>query len=184
MNSQTYLQKLILCAFFSALTVTGAYITIPLPFSPVPLTLQSFFVLMSGAILGPVFGALSQILYILLGIMGLPVFAGFASGPFVLIGPTGGYLLGFVISSFLVGLVCKFSNKKNMLFYLIVFIFGTMVIYIFGIIGLMFFMHINFTRAFFVGVLPFVVGDFFKITAASFLIIKLRNKIFKSKNFI
>lgn len=178
MDSKSYLQKLIFCVFFSVLSIIGAFIMIPLPLSPVPITLQTLFVLMSGALLGPAFGALSQVIYIFLGVMGLPVFAGFSAGPFVLIGPTGGYLVGFVAGSFLVGLLCRFFNKINLYVYFFVFALGTIVIYVFGCMGLMFFMHIGFKKAVFIGIFPFVIGDTLKMTLASFLALRLKGKVF------
>ncbi|TET40117.1 MAG: biotin transporter BioY, partial [Elusimicrobia bacterium] len=78
---------MILCALFAALTAVGGLIAVPLPFTPVPITLQTFFTFLAGAILGKYLGALSQIIYLLLGVIGLPVFAKGSSGIGVLLGP-------------------------------------------------------------------------------------------------
>lgn len=172
------LQKLVYTAFFAALTAVGAFISIPLPFTPVPITLQTLFVLLSGAVLGGVFGALSQLVYILLGVIGLPIFAGAATGPFVLIGPTGGYLIGFVFCAFIVGILFKFAANANMRFlrYCIIFAIGSVIIYAFGVAGLMLFMHISFKKAVAIGVAPFILGDILKILAAAYLGARVRGQ--------
>jgi len=93
---------LILAGLFTALTVVGARLKIPLPF--VPLTLQTFFVLLSGLMLGPVYGAASQLAYLFLGLMGLPVFSE-GGGLAYIVKPTFGYLLGFPLASFTAGMI-------------------------------------------------------------------------------
>ncbi|MFH1454140.1 MAG: biotin transporter BioY [Armatimonadota bacterium] len=168
------LKKMIYSVFFSALTAAGAYIAFPTPFSPVPVTLQSLFVLLAGALLGSSYGALSQIVYILLGVSGIPVFAGGAAGPFALAGPTGGYLLGFIIAAFTVGKLSEIIKKNNFYIYTGTFTLGTFIIYIIGAGYLKFFMHINFKSAVFLGILPFVPGGILKIIGGSFLAVKLK----------
>ena len=91
---------------FTVLTILSAFIRIPLPFSPVPVTLQTFFVLFAGLILGPV-GAMSQIFYIILGALGMPIFTNAGFGLSYILGPTGGYLFGFVLVAFLLGFFSK-----------------------------------------------------------------------------
>ena len=104
-------KELSLVALFASLTAIGGFISIP--FYPVPLTLQVFFVLLSGAILGKKLGALSQIIYLGLGAVGAPVFHNFTSGIGILFGPTGGFIIGFVPGSYLAGLFYeKFNNNK------------------------------------------------------------------------
>ena len=92
---------------FAVLTAAGAAVSIPLPFSPVPITLQTLAVILAGAVLGPVWGPVSQLAYITAGVSGLPVFAEGAAGPQVLFGPTGGYLAGFVIGAWVSGLIVR-----------------------------------------------------------------------------
>src|SRR5659263_463032 len=101
------LRDLIAVAFFAALTTVGAWISFPLPFSPVPIALANLFVILSGVILGKWLGPLSQIVYLLLGFAGVPVFAQQLAGPSVFAGPTGGYLAGYVIAAFLTGLLAE-----------------------------------------------------------------------------
>ena len=89
------LRKKMLVSLFAALLCVSSYVVIPI--GPVPVTLQVLFVLLAGAVLGAKMGALSVVIWVMLGAFGLPVFAGGKAGPMVLLGPTGGYLLGFVI---------------------------------------------------------------------------------------
>lgn len=96
-----------LIALFAALTALGARVTIPLPFTPVPMTLQVLFVLLSGLLLGSRLGMLSQMAYLTAGLIGMPIFAAGRGGPLVLLGPTGGYLMGFPLAAFVVGLISE-----------------------------------------------------------------------------
>ena len=97
--------KLVTCALFAALTAILSQIAIPI--GPVPINLATFSVFFAGALLGAKAGALSQLVYLLLGIVGLPVFSMFRGGPGVLLGPTGGYLAGYVLAAFLVGFITE-----------------------------------------------------------------------------
>lgn len=88
---------------FSAATAAGAYVAVPLGFTPVPMTLQTLFVLLAGVVLGPVAGAASQLLYLGVGAVGVPVFAGGGAGLAWVFGPTGGYLIAFPVAAALTG---------------------------------------------------------------------------------
>jgi biotin transporter BioY len=123
------LKGMIFAALFAALTAAVAWFKIPLPFTPVPITLQTLAVLLSGVMLGSYYGALSMIIYLLLGAIGLPVFAGGGSGIGALLGPTGGYLFSYPIAAFVIG---KMKEKKKIGSFLKYFSFG--VIYLFTII--------------------------------------------------
>ena len=107
----TYIKGMVFAALFAALTAAVSPFKIPLGFTPVPITLQTLMVLLSGAMLGPYYGALAMILYILVGALGLPVFAGGGSGIGALLGPSGGYLFSYFIAAFVVG---KMLEKKNL----------------------------------------------------------------------
>ena len=91
-------------ALMAAVTAVAAQITIPLPFSPVPFTLQVLAVILSGLLLGPRHGALSQVVYVLVGAVGVPVFAQFSGGLGVVLGPTGGYILSYPLAAAIAGL--------------------------------------------------------------------------------
>ena len=170
---------MILVSLFAALTAVGAFITIP--FQPVPFSLQTLFTLLAGMVLGSVAGPASQIIYIFLGIIGLPVFAGFKSGIGILIGPTGGFIFGFVISVYAIGRITEKKETINIFRYLLAGSLGTVLIYFFGIIQLSMITGIGMKNALFVGALPFLPGDILKIAAASFIAHKLNMTSFGQK---
>ena len=103
-------RELVLTALFAALTVVGAFLRIPTPWSA--FSLQVFFVFMAGALLGPKYGALSQLVYLLMGLMGLPVFVG-GGGPAYVFQPTFGFLLGDIPAAALVGVLCRDARFRT-----------------------------------------------------------------------
>lgn len=111
----TELHKQVWTALLAALIAVGALIQLPI--GPVPVTLQTFFIVLAGYILGPVSGAAAMLLYILAGAIGLPIFAGGKAGFAVLFGPTGGYLLGFVGTAYLAGFGKHSKNNLMPLFW-------------------------------------------------------------------
>ena len=170
--SKIDIRQMTLISLFAALTAVGAFISIPL--YPVPLTLQTLFTLLAAMTLGSVMGALSQIIYVLLGIIGLPVFAGFKAGIGVLFGPTGGFLFGFIISSYIVGKIIELKKEKDIFYYFLAGGIGIIIIYISGITQLSLVTGIGIKKALMVGVFPFLPGDILKIIAASFIASKLK----------
>lgn len=162
-------------AMFGALTAVGAYIHIPLP--PVPITLQTLFVALSGALLGGSLGALSQIVYILLGVIGLPVFAGGKSGIGVLFGPTGGYLIGFVAGAYVIGKLTSLRPKPGLPWIMGSMAAGIAVVYLLGILQLMVVAELSLPKAIAVGLLPpMIIGDIVKIIAAALISRKVRDR--------
>lgn len=163
-------KSVILAGLFVCLTAVGAWIRIPFPI--VPLTLQVFFVLLSGMCLGPKWGAMSQAVYIGMGLIGLPVFAG-ASGPHILFSPTCGYLVGFILASYVTGKVS--SGEAKFFRFLGSSLLGLLAIYLCGIIGL--YLNLNFVigkevsfiGTIKIGVLPFLAADALKAAAAAIL---------------
>ncbi len=157
-----------LAALFAGLTALGAYIFIPLPFTPVPITLQTFFVCLAGDILDANLAALSQIVYILVGVSGLPVFAGGAGSISVLIGPTGGYLIGFIAAAFIIGKLIKLKQDPNIVWVVFSNFIGVIVIYGFGVLQLSIWFG-NLKKAVFLGVFPFLIGDLIKAWLAAYI---------------
>jgi len=152
-------------ALFSLLTAAGAFARLPL--TPVPVTMQVMFVLLSGLVLGPVYGPLSQIAYISGGIAGAPFFAAFPhSGPAVLLGPTGGYILGFVFASWITGYLSWKETTRLSKFTVIAAVFaGIAAIYCLGAAWLAQWLRLNNAspwRAFELGVRPFLAVDALK----------------------
>lgn len=165
-----------------ALTAFAAQVAIYLPFTPVPLTLQTFVILLGAAALGAQRAAISQVAYLSLALAGLPIMADGKGGLSAVYGATSGYLLGFIFASLLVGhLANRYSTNRFRNVFLSYFL-GSLVIYALGMLGLMVYTGINFLAAFVVGVVPFVIGDLVKAAAAGLLLPsawKLTDKIRK-----
>jgi biotin transport system substrate-specific component len=142
-----------------------AQVKIPLPFTPVPLTGQTFAVLLVAAALGSWRGAVSLGLYTVLGLAGLPVFAGGAAGSYYAVGPTGGYLLGFVLAAWVVGRLAERGLDRRVRTAWLPFLAGTLVIYLCGAGWLA--LSLGITKALALGVLPFLIGDGIKIVLAA-----------------
>jgi biotin transport system substrate-specific component len=159
----------IFALFFAALTGIGAQIKIYLPFTPVPITGQVFFVLLTGVLLGR-YAGLSQGLYVGLGAMGMPWFAPKAGMPIfsngglsILTGATGGYLIGFVVAAGVIGwFVDRFVRVRTVSFQFCLLLFGVSVIYTLGALQLSFFLGTGFQDTLLKGVLPFIPGDIIK----------------------
>jgi biotin transport system substrate-specific component len=149
----------------SALVALSAQLVIRLPFSPVPITGQTFAVLLVGFVLGSQRGALSLALYLLEGIMGLPVFAGGGAGLPWLFGPSGGYLLGFVLAAGLVGGLAERGFDRKFFTTMIAFACGMLAIYIIGALWLS--NYTGWQASLQTGVLPFLPGDLFKAILAA-----------------
>ncbi len=151
---------------FAVLTSIGAILVIPLPFTPVPITLQTYFVLASGILLGRKFGALSQVFYLLFGTIGFLQFAGGRSGIEIVFGATGGYLFGFIFSSFLVGWFSDLPMRKKTHHSILGFLLGTSLVYVCGILGLILVLRIDLFTAMLLGFFPFLPGDLIKVLMA------------------
>jgi biotin transport system substrate-specific component len=162
-------------AMFGAVTAIGAYIVIPLPL--VPITLQTFFVSLAPALLGGALGAMSQIIYVLIGVIGLPVFAGGKAGFGVLIGPTGGYLTGFIVGAYIIGKLIELKKKPGFLWMVSAMVIGHIAIYALGVAQLMLVAKFSFGKAVAIGVIPTLPGGVIKILAAAFIAGRLREKI-------
>jgi biotin transport system substrate-specific component len=148
----------------SLLIAVSGQIAIPLPFTPVPLTLQTLVVLAAGVVLGSSRGALAVTLYLLEGCAGLPVFSGAASGITHLLGPTGGYLLGFLPAAWLTGVLAEKGWDRRLLSTLVAMLAGNALIYLPGVAWLARFVGAE--RAMQLGFLPFIPGDLLKTAIA------------------
>ncbi|MCL2669215.1 MAG: biotin transporter BioY [Syntrophaceae bacterium] len=175
MKKKRSLRKMAYAALFGALTAVGAYIMIPLPL--VPLTLQTFFVTLSGALLGGAMGAASQVVYILLGVIGLPVFAGGKSGIGVLFGPTGGYLIGFVAGAYVTGRLTMLRPRPGFLWLCFSMAVGTAVLSGLGVLQLMVVAQLSLAKAVAVGLLPTLPGALIKVVAAALICQKVRDRL-------
>ena len=171
MKERYRVKPLILCSFFAALTGVCSIVSIPLPFSPVPVNLALLSVYLAGGLLGPKNGAISQFVYILLGAAGLPVFHNLTGGLSILAGPTGGFLAGYIAAAFLVGF---FYFKKMDKGLIIGLVGGLSACYALGILWFMLISGAGLKSALLLCIIPFLPGDALKIIAAIFLIRKLR----------
>ena len=145
----------------SLVTAVFAQISIYLPFSPVPITGQTLAVLLVGAVLGSSKGAISQILYLIEGVIGLPVFAVGHSSISYILGPTGGYLIGFIFAAFLMGWFSENGWDRKKLTVAITAFLSNIIIYIFGLTWLSIFFPLN--KILTIGFYPFIIGDILKI---------------------
>lgn len=172
-QKQNYWLKGLAALVFACLTGIFAQLRIYLPWTPVPITLQTLAVFCSGLMLGKWYGSLSQIFYILLGIAGIPWFANNQKGVEILLSPTVGYLFAFILASFIIGalspnLLKRTTNSKK--FFGNLLLINIVVIYGFGVLYLYFWYYLStgvwlsFAVLFMKGVVPFILGDILKIS--------------------
>jgi biotin transport system substrate-specific component len=166
---------MIYASMFGAATAAGAYIIIPLP--PVPITLQTLFLALAAVLLGGRLGALSQIIYVLLGVIGLPVFAGGKAGFGVLIGPSGGYLIGFIAGAYVIGKLTEISKRPNAVMLGVYIAIGYLVVYLLGVCQLILIARFTVLKALTLGVVPFLIGDLIKIIAVVIIALNIRDKV-------
>ena len=157
---------------FAVAAAFSAQIAVPLPWTPVPVTLQPMIVILAGAMLGPRLGALAMASYVTVGGMGAPVFSNGGAGLGWLFGPTGGYLLAAPAAAFLVGMIAGRSGQAWRLIAGLVGGVGTM--YVGGVLQLMAYTGLDVGTALMAGVVPFVIGDVTKIGFAFFAVLALR----------
>jgi len=153
-----------LVAGFSLLIALSAQVAIPLPFTPVPVTLQTFAVILTGCLLGSGRGALAALLYLAEGSAGLPFFSGGTAGLAHLFGPTGGYLVGCVAAALVAGLLSERRPGRSWPGRLLTLAAADIVVFVFGVTWLGAFTGM--ARAVVLGFVPFVVGDALKIAVA------------------
>ena len=159
-------RNLCLALGFAVLTALSAQVRIVIPISPVPITGQTFVVLLSGLILGSTFGAISMLMYLFIGMSGLPFFSAGVAGLAILKSPTIGYIIGFFLAAYVIGV---FSTKP-----ILAILLGSITIYIAGVSGLMIILNTSFSNAIAIGVVPFLVGDAIKSILAVGLAFKLK----------
>ena len=165
--------RLCFTALFAALIAGGTFIAVPL--GPIPLVLQNLFVLLSGMILGPLLGSAAVCLYLLAGILGAPVFAGFTGGITRLAGPTGGFLAGYILAALVSGLI---AGKPGIVFSQIriiaAAILGLLAVYIPGLVWLKISTGYDWAKTLITGFVPFLLGDLLKGIAAVLIAPRLR----------
>lgn len=165
---------------FSALTAIGAFISVPI--GPVPITLQSFFVILSGILLGSKNAMLSQVIYLILGLIGLPIFAGFTGGLQTIFKPSFGFIIGYIVAAYFTGkIVENYKNIKSLPFAVLI---GTIIIYAIGLPYMYYILNIMLAKNFTImqilqmGMLAFIPGDTLKAMVAVFVGNRLYNRLF------
>jgi biotin transport system substrate-specific component len=166
-GTQTWVRNLILVVGGAAFVGLSAQIAIPLPFTPVPLTLQTFAVLVTGAALGSLRGVLSLTIYAVAGVLGIPWFAEGSSG---FSSPSFGYIIGFILAALIVGRIAEHGATQSVARSAGLMLVGNLVIYAVGVCWLKFAIDADWATAIALGLTPFVVGDAIKIAAAAGLL--------------
>lgn len=156
MVSGISLRKQVLVGVCAALMVVFSQITIPLPFSVVPITLQTFAVMLIAIVLEAKLATVTLGIYTLLGCIGLPVFAGFSGGLHTVVGPTGGFIIGFIVMAFIIGWASKTGSK--IILWIGTYV-GLMMDYILGVVQLAFVAHMSLNEALVAGAYPFLPKD-------------------------
>ena len=156
-------RMLVHASLMAALIAVGAFVSIPI--GPVPIVLQNLFVFVAALLLGPRWAVVSVGVYLLAGACGLPVFAGGTGGLGRLVGPTGGYLIGFWIAAGITGLIARWAQQRVAL-EVLAMVAGSIVIYVPGVLWLQWVSGIPLVQALAVGCYPFLPGDALKIAAA------------------
>lgn len=175
--------QLTLTAVMTAVICVLSPVSLNIPISPVPISLGSMAVYLTVTVLGTKLGTLSCGIYLLLGLVGLPVFAGGSAGADKLFGPTGGYLVGYLFLALIAGVfVGRFPEKKekNIAFAMIGMVLGTIVLYILGSAWLAYSAGMNFQAALWAGVIPFIPGDLVKMVLAVLVGTVLRGRLLQA----
>lgn len=165
-------------ALMAALLCVTGPLTIPIPFSPVPISVANFIIYICTIIIGLKKGTMSVLIYYLIGAVGLPVFSGFTGGLSKFVGPTGGYLIGFLFMALSTGIfVNKFKGKVYM--YAVGMIIGTLICYFIGTLWLSYLTQMGLKASLLTGVIPFIPGDILKIIISCIIGDKIRKSVDK-----
>ena len=165
-NQRIRTKQMVLIALMTAVTCVLGPLSIPLPFSPVPISLTNFAIFLAIFVLGMKNGTISFIIYLLLGAVGVPVFSSFRGGLQVLAGPTGGYLIGFIFLALIMGFALDHFDRK-LVPTIIGMIIGMAVCYAFGTVWLAKLLSLSFKEGLMMGVIPYLAGDVAKIIIAA-----------------
>ncbi len=174
-NQTVNLRVIVYTALFTALITIGGYLSFPIPFSPMPIVLSDLFVILAGLFLGSATGLSSVVLWIFLGAIGLPVFAGGKAGLAVFVGPTAGFLIGYMACAFAIGYIST-RGKPSILKDFVAIIAGILLMYGFGVPGLKLVLGLTWGKALAAGLIPFIPGTVIKIIVALALAKVLRTK--------
>lgn len=178
MSQRTKLNDVIYSGLFAALIAVLGLVSIPLPISPVPISGQSLAIMLAGSILTVRQAAFSVLTFLLVGAVGVPVFAGGTGGVGIIVGPRGGYLIGFLVGAVIISLL-KGSRNHVWRLALANITGGIVVVYILGMLWLSFITGMGLQKAMMVGVLPFIPGDLCKAVIASLMGVAVNRQLRK-----
>lgn len=173
------LRMQLMAALFAGITAVCAQIAFPIPFSPVPFTGQTLAVALTATVLGARYGALAMIIYTLLGAVGVRVFAEFSGGLHVIAGPTGGYIIGFIVAAFVSGKMIESRQNPGYVWAFFANAIGVAIIFALGMVQLKFVANLSWPQAAMAGVVPFIPTGILKLILASFIGITIRRRLFK-----
>lgn len=177
MKHKFSIRDLTLMALFTALTAIMAYIIIPMPGGLPPITGQSFVVMLAGLLLGARKAAMSQIVYVLLGLAGLPVFSAGTAGPGVLAGYSGGFIWGFIIGAYVVGKIAEVAKRPSLpVLYLAAMLGGVLAVYVPGILQMAKVLDMPLYNAM-MAMLPYIPGDLVKVAVAGPLSLRILSSL-------
>lgn len=179
MNTKFTIHDFVIIGLMTAIICVVSPFSIPLGFSPVPITMASFIICLTAMVLGPLKGILSCLMYLFLGMIGLPVFSGFSGGIHRLFGPTGGYLMGYLLIAFFAGLFMKRWHHKWYLC-LIGLLIGIFCCYAVGTIWLCIQLELSVWSGLCLGVFPYIPADFIKALLALLTGIPLRRALYRN----
>lgn len=171
------MRKSIVSAVFAALICAGWMMAIPV--GPIPIVLQNGLAVLSGLLLGPLFGGLSVVIFLIAGTVGLPVFSGGNGGFAVFVGPTGGFLVGYLAAAIVGGLIMKLFRQNQWLLLscgiiAIAGLFAFLSIYIFGLLWFKHVLNLSWQHTFMKGFVPFILPDLIKLVVVVPVTLKVR----------
>lgn len=173
-------KQLALVGLMSAIICILAPFSVPIPISPTPISLGTLAIYFVLTVLGMKLGTVSVVVYILLGLAGLPIFTGFTGGPGKLFGPTGGYIIGYLFMSLIIGFfIDKWNNK--LLPSILGMILGTMALYLFGSLWLAYQASYTLPQALMIGSVPYIPGDIVKVFLAMSLGRQVRKRLQRTR---
>ena len=173
-------RRIVFTALFAALTAACGFISIPIPGTPIPIVLQNMMVVLDGLLLGPLYGAGAVLLFILAGVIGLPVFSGGTAGIARIMGPTGGFIIGYAVSALIAGLISgkpALGKKPSLLRISLASLSAFAVMYVPGVLHFMHVMDRTFSETLALCVLPYLPGDAVKIVLSVLIALPLRKTV-------
>lgn len=178
--------KALTACVMTAIICSATFMTIPIPGSPIPLTLQNMLILLTALLLEPFYATLSVAMFIILGALGLPVFTGFKGGFAHLMNKSGGYILGYLIATIVVSYIVHLAKKDKKIMQYVLDICASIlfiiIVYFFGVIRLKYILNSDINTVILLGAVPYIIPDLLKAACAILLVHNLRPILSKIEN--